>query len=129
MSKLVRTILLIAFAIFAIGFIWAIVVAIKKPNTVVKKPLTTSTSQTTPAPTPTPTLIATPIVTAPPAPVAAPTPTPSPVRRTTTTRRTVITTYHTSTGTDQTHADAGDGTWARAGVDANGNAYAEAHAN
>lgn len=124
MSNLVKIILFVAFAIFAIGFIWAIVVAVKRPNETVKvEPAPTVTQAPAPTPSPTPAPAPTPTV--------APTPPnnePAAQNRRTVTRR-YITEYTYTTNTRSSFADAGNGTWARAGVDANGNAYAEAHAN
>jgi len=126
MSNLVKIVLFVAFAVFAIGFIWAIVTAVKKPNNTAKTDPKPTTSQTTPAPTPAPApapQVAAALAPTPPAskPIA------SSQKRRIVTGRYIIWTEMTSSG--DAFANAGNGTWARAGVDANGNAYAEAHAN
>lgn len=120
MSNLVKVILFVAFAIFAIGFIWAIVVAVKKPDQVADNGTKTEQSPAaTPAPAPVPQ----------PAPAIAPQPTPAstqPAKRTPTKR---TTRQYTTTTWYETSVSSTSGTaWASAGVDQYGNAYAEAHA-
>ncbi len=120
MSNLVKIILFVAFAIFAVGFIWAIVVAVKKPNETTQTANKPATEQTAATPAPAP---AAPAPTAPqvtPAPATAPKKVSKPVRRTQT--RWYVT-YETDTSASASSGNA----WANAGVDQYGNAYAEAH--
>ncbi len=117
MSKLVRTILIIAFALFVIGSIVAIVAINRHPEkkTITKKTEKTTTTVTTqPAPT-TPSPLATTPAPAPAVPQIAPAP-----RRATLTRG-VITTFME----DDFSASAS----ASAGINADGSAWANAEAN
>jgi hypothetical protein len=122
MSNLVKIILFVAFAIFAVGFIWAIVVAVKKPKETAKTTDKPATEQQVAAPTPAP---------ANPAPVVAPQPTvaPAPNRSKTTTTRRNQTRWYVTYESDNSAVATSGNAWANAGIDANGNAYAEAHAN
>lgn len=120
MSNLVKIILFVAFAIFAVGFIWAIVVAVKKPNETTPTANKPATEQTAATPDPAP---AAPAPTAPqvtPAPATAPKKVSKPARHTQT--RWYVT-YETDTSASALSGNA----WANAGVDQYGNAYAEAH--
>lgn len=119
MSNLVKIILFVAFAIFAVGFIWAIVVAVKKPDEVATTTDKPATEQPAAAPAP-----AVPAPTVTPPPAAAP----APSKKTTAARRTQTRWYVTYDSTTSSTATSGNA-WANAGVDQNGNAYAEAHAH
>lgn len=125
MSNLVKLVLGVAFAIFVIGFIWAIVIAVKRPNQIVKKPVEKKTEQVAPAPSVTP-----PAVQPNQVPVAEARnntpkkPAARPARRPITTTKEIITIT-----SEEVRASAGSDAWATAGVDQYGNAYAEAHAN
>jgi hypothetical protein len=125
MSSAVKIILVAAFAVFVIGFIWAIVTAVKRPETKTHVAKDEITEPVAPAP----------VVGEEPAPVAeAPAgepsksgsaSTPAPKQRLVTiTKYVTVTTYQSSFS----HSSAG-GAWASAGVDASGNAWAEAYAN
>lgn len=123
MSNLVKVILFVAFAIFVVGFVWAIVVAVKRPKETASTPTPApQVNQTVPTPSPAPAPTVTPVPVSP-APTAKQSS--APARRTTrqyTTRTYIIESSH------GTFANTNSGAWAHAGVDANGNAYAEAHA-
>jgi hypothetical protein len=123
MSNLVKIILVVAFAIFVVGFIWAIVAAIKRGDDVAKTPSDSAPAIEQPAPRLNPT----------PEQPAAVTPTnnddkgappkPQP-RRATTVRQGQPSASHER---QDVHTDAGNA-WASAGIDEFGNAYAEAYA-
>lgn len=126
MSNLVKIILAVALAIFVVGFIWAIVVAVKRPDetpVVENNPPKVETPVTTAEPLPDPieeTDVQPEVVEKPVTRYY-----PQPTRpRTTTTRQTTIVEHEIATD-----ASAEGDAWARSGVDENGNAYAEAHAN
>lgn len=123
MSKLVKIILGIAFAVFVIGFVWAIVVAVRKPDTVVNKPDDKKGGPVAQAPGSTPVNLT-------PAPAAPATAAPSQPAERSTTRRYSAPAQSTETATDASSATASAGdAWANAGIDQYGNAFAEAYAN
>ncbi|QQG49629.1 MAG: hypothetical protein HZB70_02400 [Candidatus Berkelbacteria bacterium] len=125
MTNVVKVILAIAFAIFVVGFVWAIAVAIKRPNEIVKKTDDKKVEQAIPAPTPT--LQVTPTPPAPQKPAKPATPKRRQAKPAS--RSAVIADQAVVTISYETRATADANAWATAGVDQYGNAYAEAYAN
>ncbi|MEK7202100.1 MAG: hypothetical protein AAB669_01010 [Patescibacteria group bacterium] len=115
MSKTVRIILSIAFAIFVAGIVWAIVAT--RNN---KKDATPETANT-PTLVGTPSSTATPAVTTPATTPAPATPASKPATKKVTPRYRVVFVEET---TDEVSASA----WASAGTNTDGSAWAEAHA-
>lgn len=116
MSKLVRIILFAALAIFIIGFIWAIVAAIRKPDTPNTPPTNNQPTVNQPAPE-TPQTQPAPST---PAPAEEPKSAPSRTGRTAP--------RHAQPTEPVENEDNDASAWANAWVDEKGNSFAEAHA-